>query len=77
MTASTAGMMSAAQIYSTTTGTASGERCFNHHKLSGFWESGSMADQAGLRVIGLAFSTVTAVVMLLAAMTVTTSMGMP
>ena len=36
-----------------------------------------MADRAGLRVIGFAFSTITAVVMLVAAMTVTTSMGMP
>ena len=36
-----------------------------------------MADQAGLRVIGFALSTITAVVMLVAAMTVTTSMGMP
>ena len=36
-----------------------------------------MADRTGLRVIGFAFSTVTAVVMLVAAMTVTTGMGMP
>ena len=34
-----------------------------------------MADRAGLHVIGFAFSTITAVVMLVAAMTVTTKHG--
>jgi hypothetical protein len=36
-----------------------------------------MADRTGLRVIGAAFSTITALVLMIAAMTVTSSMGMP